>query len=256
MTERKIRIAHLYPNLMNIYGDRGNIICLKRRAEARRIAVEVDEIGITDRFDPGEYDLIVIGGGQDREQRRIASDLAARGDALREAVEGDTPMLAVCGGYQLMGREYRDAQGDILPGIGIFDAITKHPGEGAERCIGNVVAESDEVEEQRLVGFENHGGRTYLGPKARPFARVIEGHGNNGEDRTEGAVYRRAYGTYLHGSLLPKNPKFADKLIALALEHRYRGSAPVLEPLDDRLELAANVAAQSLRSGGRRHRVR
>jgi CobQ-like glutamine amidotransferase family enzyme len=230
---------------MNIYGDRGNIICLRRRCEARGIGVEVEEIGVSDPFEPSNYDLILIGGGQDREQRRIAGDLIASAPALREAVENDMPMLAVCGGYQLMGREYLTAEGDTLPGVGIFDAVTRHPGEQAARCIGNVVAESDEVG-VRLVGFENHGGRTYLGPDARPFAHVIEGHGNNSEDRTEGAVYRNAYGTYLHGSLLPKNPALADRLIALALKHRYGADAPELQPLDDRVELAANAAAQQI----------
>lgn len=253
MSEWQIRVAHLYPNLMNIYGDRGNVICLRRRCEARGIAVQVDEIGIDDPFDPDAYDLIVIGGGQDREQRRIAADVAAKGAALREAVDNDTPMLAVCGGYQLMGREYVTAQGDTLPGAGIFDVVTTHPGEGAERCIGNVVAQCDEVD-ATLVGFENHGGRTYLGPNARPLARVLRGHGNNGEDRTEGAVHRRAIGTYLHGSLLPKNPRLADRLIALALAHRYGEDAPALASLDDRLELAANAAAQSLAAGRRRSR--
>ncbi len=249
--ECEIRIAHLYPNLMNIYGDRGNLLCLRWRCEARGIGVKVEEIGIGQYFDPETYDLILIGGGQDREQRRIASDLAEKGEGIRAAIERDTPMLAVCGGYQLMGREYHTAAGDVLPGAGVFDAVTVHLGEDARRCIGNVVAQSAQVDEP-LVGFENHGGRTYLGPAARPLARVTKGNGNNGEDRTEGAVHRNAYGTYLHGSLLPKNPRFADRLIALALEHRYGANAPALSPLDDELELRANVAARALSGRTRR----
>ncbi len=253
MSGYEVRIAHLYPNLMNIYGDRGNIICLRRRCEERGIAVRVDDIGIGDEFDPDAYDLIVIGGGQDREQRRIAGDLAAKGAALREAVAANVPMLAVCGGFQLMGRDYRTADGEMLAGARIFDATTVHPGEDARRCIGNVVARSD-VAGGSLVGFENHGGRTYLGAGAQPLAWVLEGFGNNGEDGTEGAVERRAYGTYLHGSLLPKNPAFADKLIAEALERRYGENAPALATLDDTTERAAHAAAARLRGGGRGRR--
>ncbi len=247
----EIRIAHLYPSLMNVYGDRGNIICLRRRAEGRGIAVTVDAIGPGDPVDFSECDLVVIGGGQDREQRRIAPDLASHGPALREAVEADLPVLAVCGGYQLMGREYVTGEGETLPGAGLFDVATTHPGAGVERCIGNVVADCDLVED-RLVGFENHGGRTHLGAGAQPLARVLVGHGNNGEDRTEGVVHRRAIGTYLHGALLPKNPKLADLLLAQALEHRYGNQALHLAPLDDSLEQAANAAAQAIAGRGPR----
>lgn len=253
MIEHEVRIAHLYPNLMNVYGDRGNIICLRWRAEARGIGVRVDDIGLGDTFDPDAHDLIVIGGGQDREQRRIADDLIAKGPALKDAVESDAAVLAVCGGFQLMGREYRTAEGATLGGVGIFDAATVHPGAVTRRCIGNVVAQS-EIVRAPLVGFENHGGRTYLGADAVPLAWVLEGFGNNGEDRTEGAVYRNAYGTYLHGSLLPKNPALADRLIAEALAHRYGADAPELAALDDQREIAAHAAAQLLRGGTRARR--
>ena len=240
-----LRLAHLYPKLMNLYGDRGNIICLRRRCEARGIELAVDELDLGDALDPQAYDLIFIGGGQDREQRRIVRDLIdVKGEAIRRAVEEDVTALAVCGGYQLFARYYRPAAGEDLPGLGIFDAHTEHPGENVARCIGNVVAE---WEGGTLVGFENHGGRTYLGNGTRSLATVRSGYGNNGVDKTEGAVYRNAYGTYLHGSLLPKNPRFADHLLRSALRRRY--GEVELAPLDDALEEAAHAAA--MRVGGR-----
>ncbi|MGD0765015.1 MAG: glutamine amidotransferase [Dehalococcoidia bacterium] len=243
-----LRLAHLYPKLMNLYGDRGNIICLRCRCQARGIELAVDELDLGDRLNPKEYDLIFIGGGQDREQRRIVDDLIdVKGESIRKAVEGGVTALAVCGGYQLFARYYRPAVGDDLPGLGIFDAWTEHPGENVPRCIGNVVAD---WEDGVLVGFENHGGRTYLGPNARPLARVRSGYGNNGVDKTEGAVYKNAYGTYLHGSLLPKNPRFADHLLRLALRRRH-GDID-LPPLDDRLEDDAHAAAARIASGERR----
>ena len=235
-----IRLAHLYPKLMNLYGDRGNIICLRHRCRARGIDLTVDEIDLGDALDRRAYDLIFIGGGQDREQRRIVRDLIdVKGEAIREAVEEGVTALAVCGGYQLFARYYRPAAGEDLPGLGIFDAHTEHPGEDVARCIGNVVAE---WEGGTLVGFENHGGRTYLADGARPLATVRTGHGNNGVDKTEGAVYKSAYGTYLHGSLLPKNPRFADHLLRSALRRRH-GDVFELAALDDVLEQAAHAAA-------------
>jgi CobQ-like glutamine amidotransferase family enzyme len=265
----RLRIAHLYPRLMNIYGDRGNVLCLVRRCRDRGIDVEVTELGPGDRLDPAAHDLIFIGGAQDREQRRVADDLLqVKGATLREAVEAGVVVLAVCGGYQLFGRFYREASGAELPGLGVFDLHTEHPGPGAPRLIGNVVArlvdhsglvegpaaerrpEPVEGGEDTLAGFENHGGRTYLGAGAQPLARVVSGHGNNGGDGTEGARYRNAFGSYLHGSLLPKNPRFADRLIALALS-RTNGDV-TLAPLDDAVEEAAHAAA--LRLTGRRRR--
>ena len=238
MSELLLRVGHLYPELMNVYGDRGNIICLVGRCRRRGIAVEVDNLTEDRELLPGFHDLLFMGGGQDREQKRVADDLrGSKAEALRRAVEDDTVVLAICGAYQLMGHYYRPAEGPDLPGAGVFDLVTVHKGAHVPRCIGNVVAR---WRDGLLVGFENHGGRTYLGAVS-PLARVIIGHGNNSEDGTEGALYRRAFGTYLHGSLLPKNPAFADHLIALAVSHRYGPVA--LSPLDDSLEQRAHAAA-------------
>jgi CobQ-like glutamine amidotransferase family enzyme len=241
--EATLRLAHLYPKLMNLYGDRGNILCLRRRCQQRGIALEVDELELGEALDPVAHDLIFIGGAQDREQRRVAEDLLqTKADALRQAVADGVVLLAVCGGYQLLGRYYRPAAGEELAGAGIFDAWTVHPGPTARRFIGNVVVH---WQGGTLVGFENHGGRTYLSSSAQPFARVIAGFGNNGRDGGEGVVQGdNAFGTYLHGALLPKNPRFADHLIARALSRRY--GEVELVPLDDVLEERAHADAVNL----------
>jgi len=238
----KLRVAHLYPKLMNIYGDRGNILCLQRRCRERGIEFEVDALEPGDRLQPKAYDLIFIGGAQDREQRRVADDLLkVKGKALRDAVEAGVTVLAVCGGYQLMGKFYRTAEGEELPGVSILDLWTVHPGERAKRFIGNVVVEWSGT---TLVGFENHGGRTYLGAGATALGKVVTGFGNNGQDGGEGAVYRNTFGTYLHGSLLPKNPRFADHLLQTALRRRYGEVS--LATLDDAVEEAAHAEAVRL----------
>lgn len=239
----ELRVAHLYPDVMNIYGDRGNVIALKYRCEARGIGFVLTEVGIGDPFDPAEFDVILIGGGQDREQRRIADDLVARGQAIKDAVEDGLPALAVCGGFQLFGHRYVDHEGGIIPGIGVFDLETRHPGPVADRCIGDVVLETPLGE---VVGFENHGGRTYLAAGQEPFGKVRKGFGNNAEDGAEGARYKNAIGTYLHGSLLPKNPAITDELILKGLRRRY-GDDVALPPLDDAVEQAAhrNVAGRA-----------
>lgn len=239
---RSLRLAHLYPKLMNLYGDRGNILSFRERCEGRDIELRVENLGIGDPFDPVAYDLIFMGGGQDREQWRVADDLFdLKGPALTEAIEAGVPTLTVCGGYQLLGRYYQTADGKRLPGLGVYDLFTVHPGDRVKRCIGNVVAT---WEEGQLVGFENHGGRTYLGDAAIPLARVAAGFGNNGRDGTEGCRYRNAFGTYIHGSLLPKNPGFADYFLSLALTRKYGDGA--LTPLDDKMEDYAHQVAVRL----------
>ena len=246
-----LRLVHLYPDLMSVYGDRGNVLALVRRAEWRGIDVEVSLLSIGDELDPSEADLIFFGGGQDREQEVVSPDfLRQKGQAVREAVEDGAALLSVCGGYQLLGTSYTTVDGQQLPGAGLFD-VRSVP--GPKRHIGNVLIETDlDGQRRTLVGFENHSGRTYLGPGVQPLGKTIVGAGNNGEDGTEGSVYRGAIGCYLHGSLLPKNPWLADRLLAIALRHRL-GEPTNLEPLDDRLEEEAHqaVAARIRRAGGR-----
>jgi lipid II isoglutaminyl synthase (glutamine-hydrolysing) len=212
-----LRIAHLYADEMNIYGDRGNILTLTKRAEWRGIAVEVRAIGRGPAPDLSEIDLIFWGGGQDRDQELVFIDAARhKVDAIREAIDGGAVVLAVCGGYQLLGEYYVTAEGKKLPGLGLVDL---HTVPGSKRNIGNIVIETDELglQPKTLVGFENHSGKTYLGPGLRPLGRVLRGAGNNGEDGSEGVASGNIFGTYLHGSLLPKNPHFADLLIERAL---------------------------------------
>lgn len=246
-----LRLVHLYPDLMSVYGDRGNVLTLIRRAEWRGIPISVREVSLGDTLDPAEIDLVFFGGGQDREQAAVSPDfLEQKGEAVRQAVLDGAALLSVCGGYQLLGASYTTVDGQQLPGAGLFD-VRSVP--GPRRHIGNVLVETDlDGERRTLVGFENHSGRTYLGGGVKPLGRVIVGAGNNGEDGFEGAVYRGAIGCYLHGSLLPKNPWLADRLLASALAHR-QGYAVTLEPLDDRLEAEAHdaVAARVRRAGGR-----
>ncbi|MDR7451663.1 MAG: glutamine amidotransferase [Armatimonadota bacterium] len=237
----ELRICHLYPDLLNLYGDRGNLMTLAVRARRRGLEVRIDECRLGDPLRPDVYDLYFIGGGEDRQQRLAAEDLQGKKAALREAAAREAVILAVCGGYQLLGHYYRPSEGADLPGIGLLDLTTHHPGPGAPRLIGNIVIRCPLLGGATLVGFENHGGRTRLGPGARPLGEVLSGFGNNGVDGTEGAVVGQVYGTYLHGPLLPKNPRFADHLIAASLRPRY-GEVRLL-PLDDALETQAHTAA-------------
>lgn len=251
----RLTICHLYPDLMNLYGDRGNVIALVRRCLWRGIKAEVAPVGLGEKTDLGDFDILFMGGGQDKEQKLICDDFqTVKGTALAEAVEDGAAVLAICGGYQLLGRFYETAAGDRLPGVGLLDVETR---AGKKRMIGNVVATSalEGGRTRTLVGFENHSGRTYLGPQARPLGRVCLGYGNNGEDGGEGAVYRHAIGTYLHGSVLPKNPWLADWLIARAVARRYGEGLP-LAPLDDRLERVAHQAGVlNARRNARRERT-
>ncbi|HEY1291863.1 MAG TPA: glutamine amidotransferase [Chloroflexota bacterium] len=246
-----VRLVHLYPDLMSVYGDRGNVLTLTRRAEWRGIPIEVRELSLDDELDPCEADLIFFGGGQDREQAVVSHDfLQQKGAAVCRAVDAGAALLSVCGGYQLLGTTYTTVDGQELPGAGLFD-VRSVP--GPRRHIGNVLVETDlDGERHTLVGFENHSGRTYLAPGVQPLGRTIVGAGNNGEDGTEGSVYRGAIGCYLHGSLLPKNPWLADRLLRDALAHRC-GKPVSLDPLDDRLEQEAHdaVAARIRGAGGR-----
>ena len=236
----RLALVHLYPELMNVYGDRGNIITLQQRCAWRGIELDVQPVSLDDRLSGGDCDLIFFGGGQDREQAVVSPDFVERkGEQIRDAVEDGVVLLSVCGGYQLLGHTYTTFDGQQLAGVGVFD-VRSVPGD--RRAIGNVVIETDlDGTRRTLVGFENHSGRTYLGPGSRPLGRVLSGGGNNGEDGTEGAVYRDAFGCYLHGSLLPKNPWFADLLIGRALRRRY-GPDASLAPLDDALEERAHAA--------------
>lgn len=239
-----IRVLSLYDDVMNVYADRGNLLAVQHRAARRGIGVEVIAASLGDPL-PESPDLVLIGGGQDREQRRIAGELSGHGPVLRAWADEGVAMLAVCGGFQLFGRWYRDTSGQMLVGAGVFDVTTVAPGPREPRCIGDILVRSTIEGVGEVVGFENHGGRTYLGPTARPFAHVLHGRGNNGADGTEGAVYRSAVGTYLHGSVLPKNPRLLDWLLARALEHR-TGEAPVLPALEDALEQRAHAAAAAV----------
>jgi lipid II isoglutaminyl synthase (glutamine-hydrolysing) len=238
----ELRLLALYPEQMNIYADRGNILFLRRRCEWRGIGFAHASAGPGEGFDPGSHDLIYLGGGQDRDQRAVAADMVeSKREALSAAVDAGAVMLAVCGGYQLLGHSYQLDE-ERLPGLGLVDLETRR--EPGPRLIGNVAIEVDLGDgPQTLAGFENHGGRTYLGAGSRPLGRVIRGFGNNGEDGQEGVRRDNLIGTYLHGPLLPKNVWLADRLIELALERRY-GSRPRLDPLDDTLERAAHESAR------------
>ena len=248
----RIRVAHLYPEYLNIYADRGNIAVLARRAALRGHSLEIEAVSVGDTLRPGDHDLVYVGGGQDREQALVAPDLAAKGDAIREIVDGGAALLAVCGGYQLLGRGYFGRDGAQMPGVGLFPHETI---AGERRMIGDVLldCELEPGVRRTVAGFENHAGRTKLDPGAEPLGRVVAGFGNDGESGYEGCRFERALGTYLHGPLLPRNSWLADLLLSWAIGHA-SGHDPVsLEPLLDRLEGVAHaVASQRARDRGGR----
>ncbi len=243
-----LTIGYLYATGMNVYGDRGNVLTLVQRCRWRGIDVDVVERGVGESSPLDHFDVLFAGGGQDRDQVAVSQDLQSdTGRALVDAIENGVVVLTICGTYQLLGHFFKTVSGEILPGLGIFDATTE---AGPRRFIGDVIVDvhlGDEV--MSLVGFENHSGRTYL-RSCQPLGIVRVGAGNNGADGTEGARYRNAFGAYLHGPLLPKNPRFADYLIQLALARRY--GEWHLAPLDDRLENAAHQAmVERVRRRGR-----
>jgi lipid II isoglutaminyl synthase (glutamine-hydrolysing) len=254
VTSMTVRICHLYPRLLSVAGDRGNLMAIAQRSAWRGIGCSVTEAEVGEVPDFTQADLILLHGGQDREMTAAAQDLAVKSGPLREAIEGDAVVLAVCAGYQLLAHSYTPSAGPSIEGLGVLDAVTE---AGAVRFIGHMGIECDDLGAsnsrssssssassagRRLVGFENHSGRTFLGDGVRPLGRVIAGAGNNGEDHTEGARYREVYATYMHGPVLPKNPWFADHLLYRALAHRYSDVEPLAPLADDTEDLAQDAA--------------
>lgn len=244
----EINICHLYPDLLNLYGDRGNIIALKKRCEWRGIRVNVSDISLGDMFNAENYDIIFLGGGQDYEQEIIQEDLLTqKGNEIKNAVSNDRVILAICGGYQLLGNYYKTWDGKEIEFLGALDLWTIG---GKKRMIGDFVFECDFLKSSGhdglVVGFENHSGRTYLGKDVKPLGKIIKGNGNNGEDGFEGAVFNNVYCSYSHGSLLPKNPVLSDHLIFLALKQKYKDFVS-LQCLDDEFEnLAHNTMVKRI----------
>lgn len=227
---KTLRIAHLYSKLLNIYGDGGNILTLKRRAEWRGINVTIEEINVGDSI--SEHDIYFIGGGQDKQQIEVSNEIQRHKEFLTKERDRGAVFLGICGGYQLFGHYYQPFEGDKLKGISLLDAYTV---AGNNRFIGNVTVETEFVTPNTLVGFENHSGLTYLQGDTKPLGQMIIGNGNNGKDKTEGARYKNVFGTYMHGSFLPKNVHFADYMIELALNEE-------LAPIDDEIEFNAHNA--------------
>lgn len=230
----ELNICHLYPDLLNVYGDVGNILILKHRAKLRGIKVNVINVSMGDKFDKDNYDIVFFGGGQDFEQSIVSDDLInLKKDVLKEYVEEGKVLLAICGGYQLLGNYYTAPTGEKIDGLGILDIYTEG---GDTRFIGNTVIHNEEFNET-YVGFENHSGRTFIGD-LKPLGKCIHGYGNNGESGYEGCIYKNTFCTYFHGSLLSKNPELADRILTLALSNKYDDIS--LSPLDDTFEIKAN----------------
>ena len=217
----ELNICHLYPDILNLYGDRGNIITMKRRLESRGISVNVDECSIGQPLDVDKYDIFFIGGGQDHEQKVIAKDLPSKRDELVKYIERGGVGLAICGGYQLIGQYYETAHGEKIQGLGALPHYTLHQ-ENLARFIGDIEIRNDEFGETYL-GFENHNGRTFLGEGEKPLGTVVSGHGNNGEDHSEGAIYKNMFCSYFHGPLLVRNRHLAERLIDTAVKQKESG---------------------------------
>lgn len=233
-----LKIGWLYPELMSTYGDRGNIIVLQKRCAWREIKAEVYILDIGYSVNQlAECDLLFMGGAQDKQQAIVAKDLTKKAKILSLMIKDGVPGLYICGAYQFLGTYYKEADGTHIPGLNIFDIHTENPGLHTPRLIGNLIVKSKVGD---LIGFENHGGRTYLGKNVEPLGKVIKGSGNNGEDGTEGAIYNNSFGTYMHGPILPKNPHLADLLISLALKRKYGKDIPLVK-IDDSLEEKAHL---------------
>lgn len=236
-----LTLGWLYPDLMSIYGDRGNVIVLQKRCEWRGITMKIKPIGLDTSSKALQLcDLLLMGGAQDRQQTIVAKDLYKKKGILKQMIDSGVPGLYICGGYQFLGKYYQEADGTKIEQLGLLDFFTQHPGDQTKRYIGNMSWESAIFTGKKnvYVGFENHGGRTYLGPDLQPLGTVVHGSGNNGEDGYEGLLYKHTIGTYCHGPLLPKNPEIADWFIIKALQQRYNLDIS-LTPLDDRLAMAA-----------------
>lgn len=237
MIKQKIIIGWLYPTLMNVYGDIGNLKTLQKRLEWRDIDCSVKYL--EPGFNPNELkecDILLMGGAQDKQQEIVSKDLYSKKENLKDLIENNVPGLYVCGAYQFLGKYYKKSDGNIIKGLEIFDLHTENLED--TRLIGNLIAESDNF--GYLIGFENHGGKTYVGKNIKPLAKVIKGFGNNGNDQTEGAIHKNSIGTYLHGPILPKNPKLADYLIQKALENKYKTEIE-LKKLDNLYEKEARL---------------
>lgn len=244
MKSTVITIGHLYPELLNTYGDLGNVEALSFRLKQDGFSPKTQPITIGTEVTPGMCDIYLIGGGQDAAQSLVAKDLLSKAEALKQEVERGTPILAICGGYQLLGDEYIDQKGHRHPGVGILPMSTA---AGTTRLVGRLLIQTDLIPRGRMIGFENHSGRTWLRDQSLAFGRVIHGFGNNGQDRTEGIRFKNVFGTYLHGSVLPNNPQFTDLLIRIIFDNR--GEQPMLKAVDDRLEEAAyNEASRRLKN--------
>ncbi|MCQ1531611.1 type 1 glutamine amidotransferase [Lutispora saccharofermentans] len=237
----ELRICHLYPNLLNLYGDIGNIKTLKKRSEWRGISAKVINLTIGESFVPENYDIVFLGGGQDYEQEIAQNDLLKqKSNEIKNAIKNDKVFLCICGGYQMLGKFYKTWDGKEIEFLGALDLWTIG---SKKRMVGNIVFQCDFLQSEdcdgRIVGFENHSGRTYLGPEVKPLGKVLSGYGNNGEDGYEGAIYKNVYCSYSHGSLLPKNPALADHLITKALKQKYKDFT-CLSQLDDKFEILAH----------------